>query len=192
VLPIRIIFTSNIVNFFPFSDVTSSSCFSRSSVTLILTGCSSFPMEPKFVANVMFSTFCWPSSFNPRFLGNFHGSVTWKRLKNTDLDTVLDLKVYTAGVAKVRPAGHIRPPNLFLRPLDLFVIWKKHCKNQTNSKNFQKCLILISISIKNNHRWEKMTSKFFCYAEFPITRPSPIRESSNLALENKSLVTPGL
>jgi hypothetical protein len=30
-----------------------------------------------------------------------------------------------------------------------------------------------------------MTLKFFCCAEFPIMRPAPKRESSNLALEKK-------
>jgi hypothetical protein len=35
-----------------------------------------------------------------------------------------------------------------------------------------------------------MTLKLFSYAENPILRPAPKRESSNLALEKKSLATP--
>jgi len=38
---------------------------------------------------------------------------------------------------------------------------------------------------KNDHKREKMALKVFCFAEFPIMRPAPKRESSNLALEKK-------
>ncbi len=37
-----------------------------------------------------------------------------------------------------------------------------------------------------------ITAEYCYYADFQILRPSPKRESSNLALEKKSLATPGL
>ncbi len=48
-------------------------------------------------------------------------------------------------------------------------------------------LFFYSISIKNDHKREKMALKIFCSAEFPIMRPALKREPSNLALEKKSL-----
>ncbi len=39
---------------------------------------------------------------------------------------------------------------------------------------------------------KKWTRIFFCCAEFQTMRPAPNRESLNLALEKKSLATPGI
>jgi len=56
----------------------------------------------------------------------------------------------------------------------------------------RKYLIFPSISIRNDHKREKMVLKNYCSAEFPIMSPAPKRESSNLALEKKSPATPAI
>jgi hypothetical protein len=94
-------------------------------------------------------------------------------------------------MAKVRPAGRMRPSNLFLQPLNLFLIWKKHCKNEINAKNFFKGLIFTQLPLKWSQKIEKYPIKF-CYAEFIIMRPHSWRDSFYLALEKKSVAIPDL
>jgi len=50
-------------------------------------------------------------------------------------------------------------------------------------------------SLNKPQKWskrEQLALKIFCYADFQILRLSPNRESSNLALEKKSLATPAV
>jgi hypothetical protein len=44
----------------------------------------------------------------------------------------------------------------------------------------EKCMILLPISIKKDHKRKQMALKIFCSAEFAIMRHAPKRESSNL------------
>jgi len=59
---------------------------------------------------------------------------------------------------------------------------------QQSSK--KKSVFFLSVSIINEHKREKWPKNL--YAEFSIMRPARKRESSNLALEKKSLTTPVL
>ncbi len=99
---------------------------------------------------------------------------------------VVKVSSYSTGVAKERPS------NLFLRPLKLCVIWKKVCKNQINVKIFKTCLIFLSIAIKNDDKRGKMGAKLFSALQNFKLWGHTIWKSLNLALEKKSLVTPGI
>jgi len=70
--------------------------------------------------------------------------------------------------------------NLFLRSWTFLSFEKKHCKYQINAKNFKTFLIFVSISIKNDHKREKMASKI-CRGP----GPAPKIEFSNFALKKE-------
>jgi len=67
-----------------------------------------------------------------------------------------------------KPVNEIENPPI---PPKNSVIWKKHYKNQINAKSFKKCLIFLLISIKNDHKIEKIALK--------IMKPELKNESSN-------------
>jgi hypothetical protein len=63
-------------------------------------------------------------------------------------DIVLTEMVYIRG-------GQSAALQLVFAALEPFVTWKKIAKNQINTKFFKKCLIFLSISIKNDQKGNK-------------------------------------
>ncbi len=68
---------------------------------------------------------------------------------------ILEKNIIFLANVEFKPGGQSAALQLVLRPLGLFVIEKKHYKNQINAKNYKKCMIFLSISIKNYPKREK-------------------------------------
>jgi len=73
---------------------------------------------------------------------------------------ILEKNIIFLANVEFKPGGQSAALQLVLRPLGLFVIEKKHYKNQINAKNYKKCMIFLSISIKNYPKREKGHKKF--------------------------------
>jgi len=85
----------------------------------------------------------------------------------------------------------VRPFYLFLWPLNLIAIWKKHCKNQINAKIFKNCLILHSITMKNDHKGNKW-AKFFLLCRIFYYEACTKKRLFKFGPWEKSLPTPYL
>ncbi len=91
-------------------------------------------------------------------------------------------------MAKVRPAGRMRPSNLFLRPrpLELFIIWK------FKDKIFKICTYFMSKMTKQWIDGEKVCRRFTFNNTFLKNEARSQKYFSNMALEQKSLATPAI
>jgi hypothetical protein len=90
-------------------------------------------------------------SCDDTFLVYFHNSHS----KNTLRSRYTDCS-YITGMAKLRPAGRMRPFNFFLRPVDLLLLFK----NLSNRH----------LKASENDKLEEKNAKKFCFAKIVIIK----------------------